>query len=118
MSLRNKPQSFHNGRVTQGLVLKDRIIRKSRVGHSVLFRSERYCTFFSVLKRERYGLFRYFLKILATYETQKNGPFFLKEWKRTRRTFRSFQKNGKECENVPFFCKRTGEGSVLFSRHI
>ena len=32
--------------------------------------------FFSVLKRERYILFRSFPKFLATYETQKNVTFF------------------------------------------
>ena len=49
-----------------------------------------YVTFFSVLKRERYILFRSFLEFLATYETQKNVPFFLKERKRMQRMFRSF----------------------------
>ena len=35
-----------------------------------------YVTFFSVLKKERFVLFRSFLEFLATYETQKNVPFF------------------------------------------
>ena len=59
-----------------------------------------------------------FFEFLATYETQKNVPFFpffSKERKRTQRTERSFAKNGKECENVSFFCKRTRERSLLFS---
>ena len=50
----------------------------------------RYVRFFSVLKKERSVLFCSFLEFLATYETQKNVPFFLKERKRTQRTFRSF----------------------------
>ena len=32
--------------------------------------------FFSILKKERSVLFRSFLEFLATYETQKNVPFF------------------------------------------
>ena len=50
----------------------------SRVGHSVLFHAVR-----SVL-------FHSFLEFLATYETQKNVPFFLKERKRMQRMFHSF----------------------------
>ena len=44
--------------------------------------------------------FPFFFRVLATYETQKNipfFPFFSKEWKRTHRTQGSFAKNGKEC---------------------
>ena len=63
----------------------------TRVGHSVLFRSVRYGRFRS--KKELSVLFHSFLEFLAAYETQKNAknvPFFLKEGKRTQRTFRSF----------------------------
>ena len=42
-----------------------------RVGHHVLFRSVR-----SVLLKERSVLFHSFFVFLATYETQKNVPFF------------------------------------------
>ena len=42
-----------------------------RVGHSVLFYSVRY-----VLFRSKKRTFRSFLEFLATYETQKNVPFF------------------------------------------
>ena len=51
-------------------------------GLGTLFFSVWYITFFSVLKKERSVLFRYFLEFLAAYETQmnaKNVPFFLKE---------------------------------------
>ena len=61
--------------------------------HSFPFFSLQYVTFFSVLKKERSVLFRSFLEFLATYETQKNAknaPFFLKERKKTQRTFHSF----------------------------
>ena len=51
------------------------------------FFSVRYVTFFSVLKKEHSVLFHSFLKFLATNETQKNIPFFLKE---RNRTFHSF----------------------------
>ena len=40
------------------------------------FFSVRYVTFFYVLKKERYVLFRSFLEFLATYGTQKNVTFF------------------------------------------
>ena len=43
----------------------------ARVGHSVLFRSVRYVLFHSKKRT-----FRSFLEFLATYETQKNVPFF------------------------------------------
>ena len=56
-----------------GLLLFD-ILLPGRVGHSVLFRSVRYVLFRS--KKERSVLFRFFLEFLATYETQKNVPFF------------------------------------------
>ena len=59
-------------------------------GLGTLFFSVRYITFFSFLKKERSLLFRCFLEFLATYETQKNVPFFSKERKRTQRTFCSF----------------------------
>ena len=59
-----------------------------RAGHSVIFRSVCYILFCS--KKERSVLFRSFLQFLATYETQKNVPFFSKERKRTQRMFRSF----------------------------
>ena len=75
--------------------------------HSFLF-FKRNVPFFSIL----------FFEFLATYETQKNAKnaaFFCKEWKRTQRPF---AKNGKEHENVLFFCKRTRERSVLFSIYI
>ena len=104
-------------------------------GMGTPFFSVRYVTFFSVLKKERYNLFRSFLEFLATYETQnnvmfffvlfkrtekngKNVTFFCKERKRTERTLRSFAKNRKKRENVPFFCKRMREHSILFSIYI
>ena len=49
-------------------------LQKSRVGHRILFRSER-----SVLSssfKERSVLFRSFFEFLVTDETQKNVPFF------------------------------------------
>ena len=45
-------------------------------GLSTPFFSVRYVTFFSVRKKERSFLFCSFLEFLATYETQKNVPFF------------------------------------------
>ena len=83
------------------------------------FFSVRYVTFFSVLKKERSVLFCSFLEFLATYDTQKNAKNSTerkerKERKRTQRTQHSFAKNGKELENVSFFCKRTRERSVPF----
>ena len=48
----------------------------SGAGLGTPFFSVRYVTFFSTLKKERSILFRSFLKLLATYETQKNVPFF------------------------------------------
>ena len=78
-----------------------------RVGHcvffrfvrSVLLRSEcsvllKNATFFSVL----------FSEFLATYETQKDVPFFSKERKRTQH---SFLKNGKECKERNVLLQRT-----------
>ena len=45
--------------------------KEIRVGHRVLFRSVR-----SVLFHSLKGTFRSFFEFLATYETQKNVPFF------------------------------------------
>ena len=79
----------------------------SRVGHRVLFHSER-----SVLSRsfkERNVLFRSFFEFLATYETQKNDAFFSILFLRT-------EKNAK---NATFFCKerkRTRERFVLLQK--
>ena len=47
-----------------------------KAGLGTAFFSVRYVPFFSVLKKERSVLFRSFLEFLATYETQKNVPFF------------------------------------------
>ena len=64
---------------------------------------------FLFFKKKRSVLFHSFpffsrvFCLLATYETQKNAKnatFFCKERNRTQH---SFAKNGKECENVPFF---------------
>ena len=88
-----------------------------RVGHRVLFRSVHYVLFRS-LKRT-FRSFTFFFRVLATYETQKNGKkrnvllqrteknaksgtFFCKERKRTRRLERSFEKNG--CPTLIFPC--------------
>ena len=68
---------------------------EGRAGLGTPFFSVQNVPFFSVLKRERYVLFRSFLEILATYETQKNVTFFSVLFKRT-------EKNGK---NVTFFLK-------------
>ena len=43
---------------------------------SVPFGTFRSFPFFSILLKERSVLFRYFFECLATYETQKNVPFF------------------------------------------
>ena len=54
---------------------------ESWIGHRVLYRSER-----SVLShsfKECSVLFRSLFEFLATYETEKNVPFFSKERKRT-----------------------------------
>ena len=78
--------------------------QKCRVGHCVLSHSER--PGLSRSFKERSVLSRSFFEFLATYETQKNVknvPFFCKERERTQRSSRSFIKNGKERENVPFF---------------
>ena len=48
--------------------------QKSRVGHRVLFRSERIVLFRSF--KERNVLLCSFFEFLATYETQKNNAFF------------------------------------------
>ena len=49
---------------------------KLEPGLGTPFFSVQYVTFFSVLKKERSVLFHSFLEFLATYETQKNVPFF------------------------------------------
>ena len=52
-------------------------------------------------------------------ERKKNVPFFLKEQKRTQRSFCSFKKNGKECKDGSVLLKRTEKNkelSVLFKR--
>ena len=67
--------------------------------------SVRYITFFSIKKKNVT-----FFCILFS----KNVTFFCKERKRTERTLCSFAKNGKERENVQFFCKKTREWSILF----
>ena len=90
-----------------------------RVGHRILFCSERSVLFRSF--KECNVLLHSFFEVLAPYETQKNNAFisvlflrteknatfFCKERKRTKRMFHSSAKNVKECENVSFFCKRT-----------
>ena len=65
-----------------------------RVGHRVLFHSERSVLFRSF--KERNVLFCSFFEFLATYATQKNVPFFPKEGKITQKMQRSFAKNVKE----------------------
>ena len=50
--------------------------RVFQAGLGTPFFSVWYVTFFSVLKKERSILFCSFLEFLATYETQKNVPFF------------------------------------------
>ena len=77
--------------------------RLNLAGLGTAFFSVWYVLFFSVLLKERSALFRSFFEFLATYETQKNVLFFCKERKGTQS---SFVKNGKERENVSFFCKR------------
>ena len=91
---------------------------EGRVGHRVLFRSERSVLFTSF--KECNILLRSFFEFLATYETQKNdaffsvlflrteknaknATFFYKEQKRTQRTQHSFIKNGKERKDLAFF---------------
>ena len=64
---------------------------KNRVGHRILFRSERIVLLHSF--KERNILLGSFFEFLATYETQKNNAFFSKECKRTQRMQRSFSKN-------------------------
>ena len=83
-------QSFHFQKITRTLkiyifsessfyilqrtIAKDKIRKFTffiRVGHRVLF-----CLVRSVLFRSLKGTFRSFFKFLATYETQKNVPFF------------------------------------------
>ena len=68
-----------------------------RVGHTILFRSERYVLFRSF--KERNILFRSFFEFLATYETQNNDAFFSVLFLRT-------EKNAK---NTTFFCKERKE---------
>ena len=72
------------GRELRKLKWKGRELRKlkservgssgSRVGHRVLFRSERIVLLGSF--KERNVLLRSFFKFLATYETLKNNAFF------------------------------------------
>ena len=113
--------------IRKSCILVDAVF--GRVGHCVLSRSE-----LSVLSRsfkKRSVLSHYFFEFLATYESQKNGtffpvlfkrteknlknvPFFYKERERTQRSFCTFLKNGKERENVLFFCKRTQNVPFFF----
>ena len=65
-----------------------------RVGHCILF-----CLVCSVLFHSLKGTFRSFFEFLATYETQKNVPFFSVLFSRT-------EKNAK---NATFFCKNRKE---------
>ena len=107
--------------------------KECRVGHCVLFRSERSILFNSF--KERNFLLGSFFEFLATYETQKddalfsvlflrreknakNAAFFYKECKRTQRKQHSFAKNVKERENVSFFCKKTQNVEFFFSIYI
>ena len=69
------------------------ILCHCRVGHRVLFRSERSVLFRSF--KERNILFCSFFEFLASYETQKNDMFFSILFLRT-------EKNPK---NTTFFCK-------------
>ena len=94
-------------------------VQNDRVGHRVLYHSER-----SVLSRsfkERSVLSRSFFEFLATYETQKNVkdvPFICKERERTPRSSRSFIKNRKERKNVSFFYKRMQNVPFFFNIYI
>ena len=68
----------------------------ARVGHCVLFRSERSILFRSF--KERNFLLHSFFEFLATYETKKNAKnatFFCKERKRTQKRFVLLQKNAR-----------------------
>ena len=95
-----QPEQFAQGRSFDMSSLSDSLTvshlswviwaNHSQSGLGTLFFSVRCVTFFSVLKKECSVLFHYFLEFLATYETQKNVPFFSKERKRTQRTFPSF----------------------------
>ena len=84
-----------------------------RVGRFILFRSIQ-----SVLFKERSVLFRSFFEFLATYETQKNVPFFSKEWKRMQRMLRSFAKNGKERKERSVLFQRTEKNVPFFFLYI
>ena len=70
----------------------------SRVGHRVLFRSERSVLFCSF--KEHNILFRSFFEFLATYETLKNDAFF-------SILFLRAEKNPKNAKNATFFCKKS-----------
>ena len=71
---------------------------KTRVGHRVLFRSERSVLFCSF--KEHNILFRSFFEFLATYETLKNDAFF-------SILFLRAEKNPKNAKNATFFCKKS-----------
>ena len=62
-------------------------------------------------ERSFYVLFCEICNFSMSYETKKNVnknvPFFLKEWKRTERTERSFEKNVKERKEQNVLLKRT-----------
>ena len=93
------------------LFLKKNVPFFSRVFGDLWDTKERSVLFRSFLKNERECKERNVL----LQRTEKNAMFFCKERKRTQR---SSAKNGKERENVSFFCKRTRERSVLFSIYI
>ena len=96
----------------------------SRVGHRVLFRSERSvllknATFFSVLflsfwrlmKPKKNDAFFYVLFL----RTEKNATFFCKEQKRTQR---SFVKNVKNARTFRSFVKNAERCVLFFNIHI
>ena len=56
------------------MFLFEAVALQGRVGHRILFRSERSVLFRSF--KERNVLFRSFFEFLATYETQKDILFF------------------------------------------
>ena len=74
-----------------------------RVGHSVLFRSVRYVLLRS--KKRTLRSFPFFSRVFGDLWDPKERYVLLQ---RTERTLRSFANNGKERENVPFFCKKKG----------
>ena len=70
----------------------------SRVGHCVLLRSECIVLLLS-FKAHKNVILRFFLKFLATYETQKNDAFFSYPLTTKNEKFANFRETSTACSS-------------------